>query len=795
MNERHEPNAEFAGVPLRRKFWLFVSQLLVFVASVCVAAAGFQSTVLTSDIANRIDHVGRLRYLSQRVAVRHLLWLQQMDDRNQAEAALVSDAFDRQLRSLRDGDPSRDLSPAGDQRVLAAFAEIQRHLRELTQASQLISAGEHDADLEQRIVIAADDLANACGALMREEQRRVHAQQGHLRWIFGGIGFVVLMLGIISRQMLQRAHHELYERVEIERSLREARSFLRSTFDSLQQQIAILDETGTVVAVNAAWRDAAFEHGMNDPQGALGMNYLEICDATEGTDRETACRVAQGIRNVMERRADEFHLEYQFVEGEVRRWFVVHVSRFEHEGSVRIVVAHENVTANKLAELELHEAKVVAEMASRAKSTFLANMSHEIRTPMTAILGFADVLLEHLETLSEDDGRHEGDIEAAKTIKRNGEYLLEIINDILDLSKIEAGRMTVERIECQPRQIIDEAAALMKVRADAKQLPLKVEYATPIPDSVRTDPTRLRQILVNLVGNAIKFTATGEVRIVVRLVRGDQGDGQLEIDVCDTGIGMSSEQVSRLFRPFAQADTSTTRRYGGTGLGLTISKRLTEILGGAIRVESAPGKGSTFTVSIDVGPLEGLKMWTPTCQDASDKNDARGRETASQPKHLDIRVLLAEDGPDNQRLISHVLKKAGAKVTIVDNGQLAVEAVLRTCPGLTSAAHSLDDAPESRTPFDIVLMDMQMPILDGYAATRALRESGYDGPILALTANAMSQDRQKCLDAGCTDYATKPIQRDKLLKLIDRYAIRHSRRASQRDSEFDLVAAVADARD
>lgn len=386
---------------------------------------------------------------------------------------------------------------------------------------------------------------------------------------------------------------------------------------------------------------------------------------------------------------------------------------------------------------ELEGAKAAAEAASRAKGEFLANMSHEIRTPMTAILGYADLLIDNgLDT--PDATQH------LATIRRNGEHLLGLINDILDLSKIESGRMEVERLPISPVAVAREVQDLLRGRATAQRVDLRVNLASELPRTIASDAVRLRQVLVNLVGNAIKFTPGGTVTLGVR---SSADRTMLQFEVADTGIGMSAEQMAKLFQAFSQADASTTRKFGGTGLGLAISKRLAQMLGGDITVASEEGRGSTFTfsVAIDASAVE----WTsaepvggPAVAGASATVSLAGR-----------RILLAEDGPDNQRLISFHLKKAGAQVEIVDNGRAAVDAAL----GAVSAGQA----------FDVVLMDMQMPILDGYSASTELRSRGYVGPIVALTAHAMSSDRDKCLAAGCSDYLTKPIDK---VALIERSA-------------------------
>jgi PAS domain S-box-containing protein len=400
--------------------------------------------------------------------------------------------------------------------------------------------------------------------------------------------------------------------------------------------------------------------------------------------------------------------------------------------------------------LELEELNRAVVAANQAKTEFLANMSHEIRTPMTAILGFAELFLgEESASCTRQERAN-----AVATIKRNGEYLLQIINDILDLSKIEAGRLDIERITCSPMNVVADVASLMGVRANAKGLPLEIEYASAIPESILCDPTRLRQILINLVGNAIKFTETGSVRLVTRFVQGVGSPARLQFDVVDTGIGMTKEQSSKLFLPFTQADASTTRKFGGTGLGLAISQRLAELLGGQITVHSVSAKGSTFSLSIPTGTTDDVLV-----PEEAAKTVAAGRpdigQPASSPARLDCRILLVEDGPDNQRLISFLLEKAGADVTLAENGQIAVEKALA--------------ARDTGASFDVILMDMQMPVMDGYTATSLLRDADYTEPILALTANAMAGDGAKCCEAGCDDYATKPIERAKLFASIAQF--------------------------
>jgi signal transduction histidine kinase/CheY-like chemotaxis protein len=402
---------------------------------------------------------------------------------------------------------------------------------------------------------------------------------------------------------------------------------------------------------------------------------------------------------------------------------------------------------SRTAELEL--AQVRAEDAARAKTDFLANMSHEIRTPMTAILGFADLL----EDNSVDAVRR---VDAVATIKRHARHLLTIINDVLDISKIEAGRMTVESIEYSPAQIAEEVASLMRVSAGYKGLVLDLTYDGKIPAAMNGDPTRLRQILLNLVGNAVKFTEKGRVTISVHVCLDPQGDARLAFRVTDTGIGMTPEQMGRMFQSFSQGDGTMSRRFGGTGLGLAISKRLAALMGGEVAVESAENVGSTFTLMLPAGNLQSAIMVDPGLATLHRTSDPTLPTEGAALPLAGVRILLAEDGVDNRRLITFYLAKAGARVHAVANGKLVIETL--TVDG------TVDGPLLEPPPVDLLLSDMQMPELDGYAMARLLRAKGCRLPIIALTAHAMSGDEQKCISAGCDRFVPKPIDRARLIE-------------------------------
>jgi PAS domain S-box-containing protein len=521
---------------------------------------------------------------------------------------------------------------------------------------------------------------------------------------------------------------------------------LQSIVDNALEIIFTLTPEGMISFASPRWTQL-IGHEMPDLMGRSFVSFLHPSD--RAVFQSYFAAVAAG-KNRNQR--IEFRMENR---NGMWRWYSTTLSLVKNtRGRIKEFVGiAEDVTDRKNNEEEMRKAMDAAESAMRAKNEFLTNISHEIRTPMTSILGYADILLENLERAE--------DVVAANTIKRSGEYLLRIINDILDLSKIEAGRMATEQAPCSPREMLDEVVSMMKIRAAAKGLPIIVEYEGLIPQTIQSDQIRLRQILINIIGNAVKFTEAGHVSVMVQLIKDHHGLPLMQFKIIDTGIGISEEQITKLFVPFTQGDSSASRKHIGMGLGLALSKRLAGMLGGDITFNSVAGQGSTFVVTVGTGSLDDVPMLkiSDMHEDLHASDDS---VELTSPPLFSSRILLVEDGVDNQRLLNLILRKAGADVTIVNNGKEALEKV-------NAERNKLLANNVKSMPFDVILMDMQMPEMDGYEATWRLREMGFTAPIIALTAHAMSHDRDKCIGAGCDEYLTKPIERDLLLSTIVRY--------------------------
>ena len=382
---------------------------------------------------------------------------------------------------------------------------------------------------------------------------------------------------------------------------------------------------------------------------------------------------------------------------------------------------------NEVQKRELKNVTIKAQNANRVKSDFLSNMSHEIRTPLTSILGFANAMTS--DNLSEQDAKI-----ALHSISRNSEHLLQIMNDIIDISKIEAGKLEIESTTFLLMQSIDDVFSIVKLKAEEKGIELQLQHAFPLPKLITTDQLRFKQILLNLIGNAIKFTNVGTVELTVGY---DQPSNQLLFEIVDTGIGITEKQQQQIFKAFSQADTSITRRFGGSGLGLTICKELTSRLGGVIDFKSSKDQGTTFRFSIDAGAMAKHELQNslqiPTIPQTKNKNKN------NTDYSLNGKVLLIEDGEDNQLFISYLLKKIGLEYRIAENGLIGVQQAINS-------------------DFDLILMDLQMPVMDGFIATKILRNKSYTKPIIALTANITREASVKCFEMGCDDYLSKPFK-------------------------------------
>lgn len=443
---------------------------------------------------------------------------------------------------------------------------------------------------------------------------------------------------------------------------------------------------------------------------------------------------------------DPFDLECRLRrnDGAMRWHWVRAIPTLQHGQVTSWLGTGTDIHDRKLAEEEINTAKQQAIDANKAKSNFLANMSHEIRTPLNAILGFTELLLKPDQSADEK-------LAHAETIHRSGRQLLKIINEILDISKIEAGRLQVEQIEMDILSLFSDIRSLLRNQASEKHLDLDFSLESTIPRKIFSDPTRIQQILLNVIGNAIKFTNYGKISVAAHWTGLEHKNPQrLFIRVTDTGIGISEDQAARLFQPFVQLDSSTTRRFGGTGLGLSLSRKLAQALGGSVYLaESQLGHGSTFIIELKAEPVTGTNF--------SSELEERDNEMQIHPftprdtellKGVD--VLVIDDAPDNQRLIRHFLVSAGARVDLAKDGNEGIKKALANN-------------------YQVVLMDIQMPDLDGYEATTRLRRKGYDRPILALTAHALKEERDRCLKAGCTEHLTKPINRKVLIENVARY--------------------------
>src|SRR5688572_15981262 len=546
---------------------------------------------------------------------------------------------------------------------------------------------------------------------------------------------------LIGTDNTARKHVEAEQR-KLDQRLRDQQFYTRSLIESNIDALMTTDPSGIITDVNkemealtGCTRDeligTPFKSYFTDPERAEA-GIKRVLSDTKVTDYELTAWARDGKKTVVSYNATTFYDRGRTLQG--------------------VFAAARDVTERKRVEAELLAAKAMAETANRAKSDFLASMSHEIRAPMNTIIGIADLLAK--TSLSPEQNRY------VQIFRRTGDNLLNLIDDILDLSKVEASQLELERIPFSLNDLVEKVREMVGVRAHEKGLSLVCEIAPTVPNDLVGDPTRLRQVLLNLLGNAIKFTESGEVALRVTPDPDSSLPGALRFRISDTGIGIPAEKLGTVFERFTQADPSTSRRYGGSGLGLTISKRLVGLMGGRIWVESAVGKGSVFSfaVPLEVSPEATRRAAAPVGVDPA---------RPLPPLH----ILLVEDSLDNSTItVAYLQDNTPYRVDIAENGAIGYEKF--------TAGH-----------YDLVLMDRQMPVMDGLTATRAIRE--WEGanhrpptPIIALTASALKGDKEKCLAAGCTAYLTKPIKQEVLLKAIKE----HSTIVVRADPKFaDLI--------
>jgi PAS domain S-box-containing protein len=579
----------------------------------------------------------------------------------------------------------------------------------------------HSADLER-------DMVNV--QLLLDDKIRSYKMEKRYWGSGGRLVWGLLNVSLVRDTSGQPLHffsqiEDITERKEVEAKAMEAEAKFRAVFNHNPLMTLLVTHPGRkIVEINdACLRGFGFRR--EDVIGRLASE-LDVW-----VDPQAEGRFSEFLRG--KGPTDSFESVFKRSDGKP---FVVKIdsAAFVHDGASYYLHSLEDITEQQRIKAELQQAKEAAESANRAKSDFLATMSHEIRTPMNGVLGFTTLLLETPLNAEQKD--------FVGIIQRSGDALLSILNDILDFSKIEAGKFILEAVPFDLKALCGDVLALVAPSAADKQLGLTLEYATDAPLRLTGDPTRVRQVLLNLLGNALKFTEKGSVHLEVRNTRA----GQLKISVTDSGPGISTELQSQLFERFTQADSSTTRRYGGTGLGLAICKRLTELMGGRIGLTSDVGSGSTFwfthPIGVDKVPVQVAAK--PTL--------------VLVPRMSRVRVLLADDNPVNQMLASRLLTRLGC---VVDQAATGEEAV----------------ALSRINAYDLIMMDCHMPQMDGFEATRIIREGQSHRqrvPIVALTASVTSEDRQRCFDAGMDDFLGKPIIVDELESMVGKWTSRKS---------------------